>query len=515
MANLVVCCDGTWATPDNMTDGIPTPTNVVKLHAALDTGDTSGQPQKAYYHPGVGTEGGFKNRVFGGGVGKGLDRNIKSAYRWLAENYAEGDAIYLFGFSRGAYTVRSLGGLISVCGLLDLQKHSKGGEIPWPVIDEVFANYRAEEKDRKALKHLRFHNAQEGETGRGTTPIRFLGVWDTVGSLGIPDELGFLNLIDDAKKHAFHDTSLSSIVRTARHAVAMDEPRVTFSPTLWTSVAEETDCVEIWFPGAHSDVGGGYPQTGLSDGALQWMMEEATKAGLKFRDSAGAQVSPDHLGVLHNSIDGIYKRLTSRPRSVPCVSDTTCAGRFHASALDRQKNPPLSQSVYWRSRQLGVGEEIKVDVFALEKWNPTTVFLKKGEDYQLSASGEWLDASIKCGPAGTKDGDFQAGEVLHVVATGWGKVEKLFKRFANNQHTDFWLTRREEDMPWFALVGVIANGVSTDEHGNAAPHQTFLIGKECKVTPKADGYLYAFANDAWQMYGNNRGSVKLTIKRTS
>ncbi|KZM50999.1 DUF2235 domain-containing protein [Labrenzia sp. OB1] len=513
MVNLVVCCDGTWATPDNMDEGIPAPTNVVKIHAAISAADASGGKQEKYYHAGVGTEGGWWKRLLGGGIGAGLDRNIKSAYKWLAGVYQPGDAVFLFGFSRGAYTVRSLAGMISACGLLDLSEEGLPDEIVWARVDEVFANYRRTEQNRRSLRHLAFHNTGPGLDGAGKTPVHFLGVWDTVGSLGIPDELALLNLFDDPAKHSFHDAELSDTVAFARHAIAMDEPRSTFSATLWTKFAARTDVRQIWFPGAHSDVGGGYARKGLPDGALKWMIEEAAACGLAFRPEAVAQIAPDPRDVLHDSVMGFYKKLKSRPRSVPCITDPDSGPAFHSSALERHGNPPLTQSVYWPTQRLNVGQKLTMDIFARDKWNATGLFLKAGEDYRFSASGQWVDATIKCGPEGTKDGDFQAGEVIHLAASAWGQVEKVFKALSGNPQTDFWLTRREGGMPWFSLVGVVANGISTDETGNAVPHESLLIGKGAQISPKGDGYLYAFANDAWQAYGNNRGSVKLTVER--
>jgi len=200
---------------------------------------------------------------------------------------------------------------------------------------------------------------------------------------------------------------------------------------------------------------------------------------------------------------------------VPCLTDPDMKSLFDASALERHANPPLSQPVYWPSRRLAVGDEVKIDVFAHEKWNATELYLKAGETYRLTAAGEWIDASVKCGPGGTEDGKFYPAEILHLLASGWGKVEEFYKRVTDNDMADFRFTRREGDMPWFSLVGVVANGKSTDDFGNAVPHQCFLIGEECSLEPTADGYLYAFANDAWQMYDNNRGSVRLTVGRTA
>jgi uncharacterized protein (DUF2235 family) len=146
MKRIVICCDGTWNTADQAEGGVPTPTNVVRLCNAVakvdkENGDIE---QLKYYHPGVGTDPGVLSKLAGGGLGKGLDRNIMSGYRFLADNYVPGDEIYLFGFSRGAYTARSLAGLVGCCGLLDTRevavkaKEEKESEI-WRRIESIYS----------------------------------------------------------------------------------------------------------------------------------------------------------------------------------------------------------------------------------------------------------------------------------------------------------------------------------------------------------------------------------------
>jgi uncharacterized protein (DUF2235 family) len=142
MPNLVVCCDGTWNTPDDVEGGVPAPTNVRKLFNALGKDDEGGTPQQTYYHPGVGTEGGLRDHLLGGSIGEGLDRNIKSAYQWLAFNYRHGDNIFLFGFSRGAFTVRSLTGMIERAGLLNIAEPKLASDEAWKRIDLAFDCYR-------------------------------------------------------------------------------------------------------------------------------------------------------------------------------------------------------------------------------------------------------------------------------------------------------------------------------------------------------------------------------------
>lgn len=137
--------------------------------------------------------------------------------------------------------------------------------------------------------------------------------------------------------------------------------------------------------------------------------------------------------------------------------------------------------------------------------------------YKFTASGQWLDADIKCGPDGKSDNGFKIGRLLQMAGSALGAAETLFRNATGNQQADFWWTKRVEEFPWFALVGVIANGVGADVEGNPIPHTTFLIGNGATRAVKAaePGYLYCFANDAWQAYGNNSGSVALTVTRTA
>jgi hypothetical protein len=141
------------------------------------------------------------------------------------------------------------------------------------------------------------------------------------------------NLIDDPAKHSFHDTDLSPKVAHARHALAIDETRQSFMPTLWTNIDDRPTVKQVWFPGVHSDVGGGYAHCGLSDGALKWMIEEAQDLGLVFRDRVIEQVRPDARGLLHDSCIGLFARLKTRPREIPRIAQEALAkGRLHSSA---------------------------------------------------------------------------------------------------------------------------------------------------------------------------------------
>ncbi|MCG7362374.1 DUF2235 domain-containing protein [Roseomonas sp. ACRSG] len=261
MKRLIVCFDGTW----NSADSRRAETNVARLARAVRA--TSGDaPQLTLYLRGVGSTGIALQKLLGGATGEGVDDNIRSGYMFLAQNYVPGDKIFLFGFSRGAFTARSLAGFMAACGLLMRQK-----------LGDLSAawDYYRHEVHRSPEDFCRRHHSQCHQD----IQVAFLGVWDTVGALGIPGTV--LNELT-AKDYEFHDTTPSHIVRIGRHALAVDEHRDEFEPTLWTGTApEDCDISQVWFAGAHSDVGGGYQNRLLADIPLRWMAREAEAAGLK------------------------------------------------------------------------------------------------------------------------------------------------------------------------------------------------------------------------------------------
>jgi uncharacterized protein (DUF2235 family) len=263
MKRLVLCFDGTW----NSADSRKAETNVARIARAVRANSgADGIPQLTLYLRGVGSTGIALERVLEGAVGEGIDDNIRSGYMFLAQNYEPGDGIYLFGFSRGAFTARSLAGFIGACGLLKRQK-----------LGDIAAAW---EYYRKADPRSPADFCQRCSSDCHTDlTIAFLGVWDTVGALGIPSTV--LNRLT-AHEYQFHDTTPSRIMKAGRHALAIDEHRDEFEPTLWTgAVPPGTDIKQVWFAGAHSDVGGGYHERNLADIPLLWMAKEAQKAGLQ------------------------------------------------------------------------------------------------------------------------------------------------------------------------------------------------------------------------------------------
>ena len=274
---LVICCDGTWNEPDQRVDYNPAdetePTNVLKVVRGLAPVDGSQVPQVVYYDTGVGTQG-LADKYVGGGLGSGLSENIQQAYRFIANNYHYGDELFLFGFSRGAYTVRSLAGFIGVAGLLRKENLR--------LLPEAYALYRLS-PERREGSMVQKRLKEVGEPSRCPIPIKFIGVWDTVGALGAPTPiLGRLT----RKRVAFHNTQLGDNVEHAYHALAVDERRRPFHPDLWTGTAVKDQTIQqVWFSGVHSNIGGGYRNTALSDITLAWLTDRAASYGLEFRGS--------------------------------------------------------------------------------------------------------------------------------------------------------------------------------------------------------------------------------------
>ena len=297
---FVLCFDGTWNSPgDDPKAPTTVETNVVRFYEAVRSGvlpDRSTQTK--WYDQGVGTN--WYDKIAGGAFGFGLDQKIRDGYEFLVENYPypePGDQqVYILGFSRGAYTARSLVGMIRKVGLLLPENVHR--------VDDAYALYRNRDASADTAEAKTFRD-------RFSRPIRikFLGVWDTVGALGIPvSALEWLN----SAVYSFHDTELSGIVENAAHAVAIDEHRVDYQVTLWQQIAKTGQSVEQrWFIGAHADVGGGYASRDLSDITLSWMQAKARAAGLAI-DPAGipAITAPNWRGAVTDSysafLDGLY-----------------------------------------------------------------------------------------------------------------------------------------------------------------------------------------------------------------
>lgn len=325
MKRIVICCDGTWNTPEDKT-----PTNVITLTRAIApqgkvTGTGIDITQVVFYDWGVGT-GNLGEKISGGAFGAGLDKNVQDAYRFIVHNYVKGDELFIFGFSRGAYTARSLGGLIRNCGILTRDKAH--------LIPRAYTIYRSNAgPDVPTAVSFRNQYAHHKDSQGERPAIIFMGVWDTVGALGIP--LVFLKGLNE-KKYQFHDTELSSITKNSYHALAIDERRGDFKPVLWTNLPKQGQHVEqLWFCGVHSDVGGGYEETGLSNCALHWMADKAMGHGLGLNKQYLTEFKPNPLGKLHRSKKGAYNfKITKRREIVPYNAEKA-AEALHPSVKKR------------------------------------------------------------------------------------------------------------------------------------------------------------------------------------
>jgi uncharacterized protein (DUF2235 family) len=354
--NVVFCADGTWSGPGQPdSDDTPQPTNVFKLYRNLDGSEASDTAQSgkerertltladgsvgqiAKYLHGVGDSENFIARILGGAVGAGLIARIVRGYTFLSRNYTAGDRIFITGFSRGAYTARALAGLITAKGLLDATKLDLANKTQaYRLGAAVWYEHRRDrlQSNKSLLGELEdividlpgFFTRPPPDDQLVAASIEAVAVWDTVGALGIPEYNLRTMRVDSFQ---FADLVLDPKVGRGFHAVAVDEQRVDFTPTLWDSDPRITQAL---FPGCHGDVGGGNPEaeSGLSDGPLRWLTAQLVQQGVLFTTPADGIGRPDARAMLHRPwISPVWKGLLSGARVFP---DGLCLSR---SVLDR------------------------------------------------------------------------------------------------------------------------------------------------------------------------------------
>jgi uncharacterized protein (DUF2235 family) len=512
---LIVCCDGTWQKIDS-----PYPTNVAKLVQAIPV-----SPENLlFYGEGVGT-GDEADKIFGGALGWGIDKNIQEAYRFLCCNYADGDQIYLFGFSRGAYTVRSLVGLIRAAGIL-----------PRAGIRQIADAY-------KAYQNAKGKFSDKSESERQNTPLRdiedlkqfrdnlqdryqdyhkddveitFLGCWDTVGALGIPDQIPWLPLdLILNRRYQFHNTKLSSKVMCARHALSIDENRKEFDFTNMAPADNFPDRVkQVWFPGGHGCVGGGTKANSpLSNAALLWMMEEVEATGLglsldrrKIEDGVGTDPT-----IFCSTELGFP--FTPNDRAIPATSNLhpSVQQRWQACAWYRPKSlarfaSGLGDSPPVWGGALTVGQSVRFAVEAKEPENRTSIQIEQGATYVINVSPlqVWQDAQISSSVAGWK--------IVKSATDGKWRIEGLEPRKISLVRRKFLqLSKGVSRMPaaeWMELIVEIKGEDLTEK---------YRISSDFRVefTATTSGELVAYANDAPLFYQNNQGWIFATIERIS
>lgn len=332
---------GTWLDSDNgLRNGQrQPPSNVSRISWALKETASDGIPQIVNYQAGVGSMGGSISRTVGGITGLGLEENVREAYSFLSVNYSLGDEIFLLGFSRGAWTARSVAGMVGALGLL-----TKKG---LPCFSDIFQDYehRFDSNYVPRWPDLPFPNkppfedpryvAELEERGLTSTkiPIKAVGVWDTVGSLGIP-RVGWLERIGlqsrAMRDYSFYDTTLNPMIENAFQALSLDEHREPFAPALWEKPRDSaTKLRQVWFPGVHSNIGGGYNDADLANITLAWMISQL-EPFLEFRDGYmmemnhknrdyykydGQKPRPWSFGEIHNSLFGLYAFAGSKTRT--------------------------------------------------------------------------------------------------------------------------------------------------------------------------------------------------------
>jgi len=330
MKRIAICADGTWNDRDHVNDetGKRRPTNVTKVARAIRARAKDGVDQIVYYHNGVGTGGGV-DKYTGGAFGDGIEANVRDLYRFILYNYEASDGggrpdeLYFFGFSRGAFTVRTLAGFMKKVGLLDKDDDY--------YIPDIYALYESSESPGSEKWKRAFHNVRGT---RACPKINFVGVWDTVGALGAP---GLLGQLFNRGKYQYHDVGLGSHIANAFQALAIDERRKPFLPNVWKRAPDFAGALEqAWFAGVHSNVGGSYDPDGLANQALFWIVEKANTLGLEFDDEYLRHFRPCFNSRINDSMTTVYRAMGPVTRSIgEHVPDGEC---IHQSAIDRMEH---------------------------------------------------------------------------------------------------------------------------------------------------------------------------------
>jgi uncharacterized protein (DUF2235 family) len=322
LKRIVICADGTWNVRDQTDDetGKRRPTNVTKVARAVRPRAKDGVDQVVFYHDGIGTSGPL-DKLTGGAFGRGIEDNIRNLYRFILYNYMTGDELYLFGFSRGAFTVRTLAGFMKLVGLVE-----KDDDYFVPDLYECYEKCKGPGTPEWERAHRKIKDK------RTCPQIRFIGVWDTVGALGAP---GLLGQVFNKNKYEYHDVGLSDTIESAFHALAIDERRKPFKPTLWTRPDGWRGRLEqVWFAGVHSSVGGGYSPDGLANEALHWMIEKAESSGLEMDSEYLSHFRPCFNATLHESMSLKYRLMGQHVR--PIRRDSADGEWVHQAAIDRR-----------------------------------------------------------------------------------------------------------------------------------------------------------------------------------
>lgn len=369
--NIILFADGTGNkggyTPDS---NVYKTYNAIKLH---------GSPKKqiTFYDDGIGTQKNKYLRGLSGALGFGFRTNVRDLYEFLARNYEDGDQVYLMGFSRGAATIRAFAGFIATCGLVKgkgpdgerldrkiLQKRVKKAFNAYIKLQETKLQktklqtdenkFLAEQKKFIAKRDEYVKKQKDEGKSHGIIPIKFLGVWDTVSSLGFPQKWDitsggmlvlnalFMSLDRLSEwwifRHRFYNYELTDKVEYACQALAIDDERTSFWPMVWNKMRHSKTVEQVWFAGMHSNVGGGYRRPGMANVALEWMMTKSREQGLVFEDDAlkNAHDNANVNGRIYNSREGLAIYYRYHPRNIE---------KLHKDKLKIQEKTKIQEKI--------------------------------------------------------------------------------------------------------------------------------------------------------------------------
>lgn len=528
--SIVILCDGTGNRPDGMEGGEPAATNIWRLHGTLACDET----QVVWYQAGVGSNSSSTdaearrtravlaavganvgaqaamvfsrvNKALEGAFGTGISEGIINGYAQIVRNYRPGDRIYLMGFSRGAYTARCIAGVISRVGLLRAENLRYA--------EDMVRIYRTRDRQTDLV-------SVRPDLVHADPAIEFVGVFDTVASLGVPLWgwwFRFLPIWDNTPL----TTDPAPACRHIYHALAMDERRSQFFPTLYQRPAADRpdkfqSLSQVWFRGAHSDVGGGYARRDLSDIALAWMMAAMKAHGLRFRAGAWKGLQPQALGPVHDELDRKpdWRIFGSWPRwhPVPGAGPDPAGTELHPSVLAR------AAAVEQRNGRLDLypvppDTTVPLAASARRDWERTGIIIEHGVLYRLTyVGGTWQDAEKQeCGPAGQEAGLLDLRRWLKVGRRM--RYQPWMRLVATVAHPRHWPP--EERGLWALLVLLFKNDpqelvsqLAPVGQDLACPGSSILLRN---LAPS--GLLYLFANDWWQTASNNSGEIRLEIRR--
>ena len=558
--SIVICCDGTANHPGQVVDGTLAPTNVALLHEAVADETASGWAQVKWYDPGVGTGTSTVSRratflarlargivsslpawipdivsrcftAIEGATGATIEENIEQGYRELVRLYEPGDRIVLVGFSRGAYTARCIAGVIARCGLLK-RDHIR-------FVPAAIALYRRRTRHSpQPLVATAYTHADPR--------VHVLALWDTVASLGLP-LWGWWFRVGALWRSLPLNIDPAPVCDHVYHGLAMDERRSQFFPTLVTPPAAGGPTVEqVWFRGAHADVGGGYAERQLSDISLAWLERKLTAHGVQLRVPPAPPPAPNDLGPIHDEIarQPGWEALGTWPRwhPIPRPGDGTPAAQALAARFGR-----LDDSVWRRAEHAGqgwhqrlgapagapgppplvdarvaadgfvfldVGDAVRVTVPADRQWTRTGLVIEEGAAYRLTAAGTWRDADKPpCGPGGQD-------------AAGLDLVRRAFA-YVKRRRTGRWMelfghVAHPRDWPLFELGFFMLLKFLLLQDPAPLVRSLLRLGQHTAAggavhvwQKSASGVFYGFPNDCWETYANNSGEVIVEIRRVA